>query len=53
MEHLVLKVLGFDLCVPTSNLFVSQYCQMSEDMPEQAQHLAMVSTLIFLAHNFL
>ena len=28
MEHLVLKVLEFDLSVPTAHLFVSKMCQM-------------------------
>merc|ERR1711881_307826 len=40
MEHLVLKVLGFDLSAPTSHLFVSQLGQMSQTN-EKTQHLAM------------
>jgi hypothetical protein len=28
MEHLVLKVLEFDLSVPTAHLFVNKMCQM-------------------------
>ena len=41
MEHLVLKVLGFDLSGPTANVFLSQMCQMSSSA-EKVQHLAMV-----------
>ena len=41
MEHLVLKVLGFDLSGPTANVFLSQMCQWSQS-PEKVQHLAMV-----------
>ena len=41
MEHLVLKVLGFDLSGPTANVFLSQMCQMSNSA-EKVQHLAMV-----------
>jgi len=40
MEHLVLKVLGFDLSGPTANVFLSQMCQWSKS-PEKVQHLAM------------
>jgi len=40
MEHLVLKVLGFDLSGPTANVFLSQMCQWSKS-PENVQHLAM------------
>merc|ERR1712002_112677 len=40
MEHLVLKVLGFNLSAPSANLFVSQLCQWSKS-PEKVQHLAM------------
>lgn len=40
MEHLVLKVLGFDLSGPTANVFLSQMCQWSQS-PEKIQHLAM------------
>ena len=27
MEHLVIKVLGFDVAVPTSNVFADMYCR--------------------------
>lgn len=40
MEHLVLKVLGFDLSPPTTHLFVNNYCQMF-GMVEQSLHLSM------------
>jgi len=40
MEHLVLKVLGFDLSPPTTHLFVNNYCQMF-GMKEQSLHLSM------------
>lgn len=40
MEHLVLKVLGFDLSPPTTHLFVNNYCQMF-GMSEKSQHLSM------------
>merc|ERR1719369_1819606 len=39
MEHLVLKVLGFDLSVPTTHLFVNKYCQIF-NMDEKSLHLA-------------
>jgi len=40
MEHLVLKVLGFDLSVPTTYLFVNKFCQMFR-LEEQTLHLSM------------
>jgi len=40
MEHLVLKVLNFDLSVPSSHLFVSQIADMA-GCDERTQHLAM------------
>jgi len=40
MEHLVLKVLNFDLSVPSSHLFVSQISDMLS-CDERTQHLAM------------
>ena len=42
MEHLVLKVLGFDLSVSTANVFLSQMCDLSQT-DEKTKHLAMVS----------
>jgi len=54
MEHLVLKVLGFDLSAPTSHLFVSQLGQMSHTN-EKTQHLAMYLNELSLmsGENFL
>jgi len=54
MEHLVLKVLGFDLSAPTSHLFVSQLGQMSQTN-EKTQHLAMYLNELSLmsGENFL
>lgn len=40
MEHLVLKVLGFDVSTPTSHLFVNHFCQMFH-MDGKVLHLAM------------
>ena len=42
MEHLVLKVLGFDLSGPSANVFLTQMCQMSGSQ-DKILHLAMVS----------
>ena len=54
MEHLVLKVLGFDLSAPSSHLFVSQLGQMS-NTDEKTQHLAMYLNELSLmsGENFL
>ena len=43
MEHLVLKVLGFDLSGPSANVFLSQMSELSKT-EEKTKHLAMVST---------
>jgi len=40
MEHLVLKVLGFDVSMPTSHEFVNQNCQMFH-MDGKALHLTL------------
>jgi len=40
MEHLILRVLGFDLSVPTSHQFANHLCQIFQ-MEEQELHLAM------------
>lgn len=42
MEHLVLKVLSFDLAAPTINQFLSQYF-LHNPASAQVQSLAMVS----------
>jgi len=54
MEHLVLKVLGFNLSAPSSHLFVSQFGQMSKT-DEKTQHLAMYLNELSLmsGENFL
>jgi hypothetical protein len=41
MEHLVLKVLEFDLSVPTAHLFVNKMCQMipTEDKVRTGMHI--------------
>jgi cyclin A len=50
MEHLVLKVLGFDLSGPTANVFLSQMCQLSKS-EEKIQHLAMYVCELSLLHG--
>lgn len=50
MEHLVLKVLGFDLSGPTANVFLSQMCQWSKSA-EKIQHLAMFLSELSLLHG--
>ena len=44
MEHLVLKVLGFDLSGPSANVFLSQMSELSKT-EEKTKHLAMVRHL--------
>ena len=39
MEHLVLKVLNFDLAVPSALTFANLFCKMSES-EERTAHLA-------------
>lgn len=39
MEHLILKVLSFDLSTPTSLAFLSHYC-ISNQLPKKTFHLA-------------
>ena len=48
MEHLVLKVLGFDLSLPTVNVFLSQMCERSKT-EDKTKHLAMVSLSLLLS----
>jgi len=50
MEHLVLKVLGFDLSGPTANVFLSQMCQMSKSS-DKIHHLAMFLSELSLLHG--
>ncbi|XP_049298829.1 G2/mitotic-specific cyclin-A [Anopheles funestus] len=40
MEQLMLKVLSFDLTVPTSLVFINSYCVMN-DVPDKVKYLAM------------
>lgn len=42
MEHLVLKVLSFDLAAPTTFQFLTQYV-LSQSVSKQVESLAMVS----------
>jgi len=50
MEHLVLKVLGFDLSVPSGNVFLSQMCELSKT-EEKTKHLAMFLSELSLLHG--
>lgn len=43
MEHLVLKVLSFDLAAPTINQFLTQYF-LHQSVGKQVENLAMVSS---------
>ncbi|XP_066948193.1 G2/mitotic-specific cyclin-A [Macrobrachium rosenbergii] len=40
MEHLILKVLSFDMAVPTANVFVNKFARMCK-APEETLHLAL------------
>lgn len=42
MEQLILKVLTFDLCVPTTSVFLNAYPLM-DDIPPEVKYLAQVS----------
>lgn len=42
MEHLVLKVLSFDLAAPTINQFLTQYF-LNQSVDKRVESLAMVS----------
>jgi len=50
MEHLVLKVLGFDLSGPSANVFLTQMCQMSGSQ-DKILHLAMYLSELSLLHG--
>jgi len=50
MEHLVLKVLGFDLSLPTANVFLSQMCEQSQT-EVKTKHLAMFLCELSLLHG--
>lgn len=45
MEQLILKVLGFDLSVPTTLVFTTVYCVMN-DVPDKVKHMCMVSSFL-------
>lgn len=47
MEQLILKVLKFDLCVPTTSIFLNAY-PMLEDLPKDVKYLAQVCVADFL-----
>lgn len=40
MEHLILKVLSFDMAVPTANVFVNKFARLCK-LPEETLHLAL------------
>jgi len=50
MEHLVLKVLGFDLSGPSANVFLSQMAELSKT-EEKTKHLAMFLCELSLLHG--
>lgn len=45
MEQLILKVLTFDLCVPTSSVFLNAY-PVADDLPKDVKFMAQVSVYI-------
>lgn len=47
MEHLILKVLSFDLSVPTPLTFINAIC-IAAKLNEKTMYLAMVSIFAFL-----
>lgn len=48
MEHLVLKVLSFDLATPTINQFLTQYF-LNQPVNKQVESLAMVSLCLWFS----
>lgn len=50
MEHLVLKVLSFDLAAPTINQFLTQYF-LQHSIAKQVESLAMVSMQRFWSQS--
>lgn len=48
MEHLVLKVLAFDLAAPTINQFLTQYFLHQQSANCKVESLAMVSSFHLL-----
>ena len=47
MEHLILRVLSFDLTVPTPLTFLMEYC-INNNLSEKIKFLAMVSVYIYI-----
>lgn len=45
MEQLILKVLKFDLCVPTTSIFLNAY-PVTSDVPKEVKYLSQVCTAI-------
>lgn len=45
MEQLILKVLTFDLCVPTTSVFLNAY-PIVEDLPMDVKFMAQVSVVV-------
>lgn len=52
MEHMVLKVLSFDLAAPTINQFLTHYF-LHQSVNKQVESLAMVSLLQILQSIFI
>lgn len=52
MEHLILKVLGFDLSVPTQLSFISLYC-IENNLGDKTQYMAMVRILLKLIGEYI
>lgn len=50
MEQLILKVLTFDLCVPTTSVFLNAY-PIAEDLPKDVKFMAQVSVLWAINHD--
>lgn len=52
MEQLILKVLKFDLCVPTTSVFLNAY-PMMDDLPKEVKYLAQVCVILIAILLFL
>ena len=48
MEHLILKVLTFDVAVPTVNWFCDDFLKSCDDVDDKLKALTMVCTVKFL-----
>lgn len=51
MEQLILKVLTFDLCVPTTSVFLNAY-PIAEDLPKDVKFMAQVRFIQLISTNF-